>query len=343
MQNISKEEILAQRFYNQGLIKSYSDLDQLLKDSLGIQSQYLNHGLFNMSTRLNLLNTERVEETLEPAILGWGQRQTYHFYNWQTWQEMGQFLKADGTWTENYFASENLDLVKECQELREHLTQPLTRTELSQRYGQRWAKLFNWSALFIYNSRKGKLYQKWQPNDRLVVWSEKVIPKNPELPKKILESYFNFYGPASLADAVHFFGIKQSQISENYLAGLKRYDYQGRTYYSKYWQEEAQIPEVLVLGKFDPLLISYKHKDILIDKADQGLVWKKAGQISALILIKGNLKGTWTFSVKGSAIDFKVLSAKKISLKHQASIRRIFRKYTKWMGKTMRQVEFHVE
>lgn len=158
-----------------------------------------------------------------------------------------------------------------------------------------------------------------------------------------LEAYFTFYGPASLADAAHFFGISQTCLDHRELHNLRSFDYFGRSYYYKVWQNGANIPELLILGKFDPLLVSYKYKELLIAPDDQPLIWKKAGQISALILIKGQLRATWSMSVKGSAIDFKVQAKQKISQKHQASIRRNFRNYARWMGKKMRKVNFELE
>lgn len=342
LKSLTRQEILAQRFANQGLISAYQNAEELLEESLGIQSQYLNHGLFNLFHRLIVPKGEQVEETLKNTILAWGQRQTYHFYSFNSWQKISQFLSEEKLWVEDYFQAENLDLAKETQRLKGYLKKPILRKQLAETYGDDWAKLFLWSALFLHQSRKGHLYQKWLPHDREIHWTENKPAFEDDLAKELLTRYFCFYGPACLADAAHFFGIRQSKINEADLEHLEKYDYKGTTYYACSQTIEANIPEVLVLGKFDPLLVSYKKKDLLIPQEQQGEVWKKAGQISAIILIKGVYRANWTFSVKGQSIEFSVTSTKKIAKTQQATITRQFRRYANWIGKNLHKVEFEV-
>ncbi|KXT64082.1 hypothetical protein SGADD02_02097 [Streptococcus gallolyticus] len=41
-----------------------------------------------------------VNQDIENLILAWGQCQTYHFYDFETWQNMITFLKAETIWVE---------------------------------------------------------------------------------------------------------------------------------------------------------------------------------------------------------------------------------------------------
>ncbi|MBM9832220.1 winged helix DNA-binding domain-containing protein [Enterococcus faecalis] len=340
MDKVSSLDIIIQRFYNQGLTHAFTSIEELLTAALGIQSQYINHGLFNLAIRLHLEKDQKVYQTLESVILAWGQRQTYHFYSKPIWQKMTSFLAEDQIWVKNYFQKENLDLDKALEELRGKLAQPQLRSQLALSYGDRWNKLFIWSALFLQASRQGQLYQKLLPEDRLVIWEESTLLAPLEVSKEMLEAYFSFYGPATIADAAHFFGIKQAQIHRADLAGLKKVSYGNRAYYFKNWQTDVSLPEVLVLGKFDPLLIAYKHKELLIAPEAQAQVWKKGGQIAALILIRGQFCGTWTMAHQAKGVRFTVTSPKPLALKHQAKIRRIFKDYAKWLGKSVVTVSF---
>lgn len=342
MRSLTREEILSQRLTKNGLTQPFTHLHHLLPASLGIQSQYLHHGLFNIASRVDLSNNQDISNCLSDAILAWGQRQTYHFYDKETWQKMCHFLAEERLWVPSYFDSENLDLATASQDLKKRLNQPRLRSQLVQDYGAAWSKLFLWSALFLYHSRQGQLYHRWLPHDRMVEWQSEALPVPENLSKELLESYFSFYGPASLADAAHFFGIRQHKIAPSDLVDLDVFEYQGKTYYAKDWQDDAKIPEVVLLGKFDPLLVSYKHKDILIDPNQQSSVWKKAGQISALILIRGKMRGTWTMSVNGQNISFKVVTNQKLSQRQQARTRRIFRDYARWIHKTIKIISFEL-
>ncbi|MEY8462237.1 DNA glycosylase AlkZ-like family protein [Streptococcus merionis] len=342
MKIVSQTDILAQRFYNQGFVNPYEDVESLLMAALGIQSQYINHGLFNLSTRLLLRKNDKVMKSIKSAILAWGQRQTYHFYNKATWLKIASYLSEERIWVEKYFEEEGLDLDSALVELQDMLVHPQTRSQLAQAYGDRWAQLFTWSALFLQASRTGQLYQQLLAHDRLVIWENQILQKPAEVSKDLLESYFAFYGPATLADAAHFFGIKQDQIDKENLAGLYQLTDHNKVYYVTDWQENITIPEVLVLGKFDPLLVAYRHKSVLIPAEVQPLVWKKGGQISALVLIKGKLRATWTMAHQNQGIRFVVTSPKPLALKHQATVRRRFKDYARWLDKAVSQVLFEV-
>lgn len=340
MKELTRDEIIAQRLANSGLVQPFSSLQQLLSASLGIQSQYLNHGLFNIASRLNLDKNPNISETLESAVLAWGQRQTYHFYEPVNWQKICHFLSDEELWVPSYFESENLDLQKASKDLEKRLEQPRLRSQLVKDFGEESAKLFLWSALFLYHSRQGQLYHKWQEKDRLVLWQKTDSPLSENISKEMLEAYFSFYGPASQADAAHFFGIRQKKIQLADLADLQVFDYEGKKFYAKSGQKEAEIPKILLLGKFDPLLVSYKDKDILIPAERQSEVWKKAGQISALVLIQGRMRGTWTMSVSGKKISFQVVTDKKLSQRQQGKIRRLFKDYAKWTSKVIKDISF---
>lgn len=339
---MTKSQLLAQRFYNQGLVIPYDNVEDLLRESLGIQAQYLNHGLFNIATRLDWAKDQRASASLDQAILAWGQRQTYHFYDLETWQMMSHFLADERLWVDKHFQAQDLDLDAAVAELEDKLQEDKKRSVLSAEYGQRWKSLFEWSALFLYTSRQGKLYHKLLADDRLVKWQDRQNQPSNDLPKHLLEAYFTFYGPASLADAAHFFGVTQAKIEPIDVTELKTYQVDDRLYYAKLWHDEATIPQVLVLGKFDPLLVSYKHKAILIGQDDQPHIWGKAGQIAAIILIKGKLRATWTMATSGKTISFTVTANKEITQRHQATIRRIFRRYTKWVDKEVRAITFNI-
>lgn len=50
---------------------------------------------------------------------------------------------------------------------------------------------------------------------------------------------------------------------------------------------------VLLLGKFDVLLLGHADKSWLIDSARKKLVWSSNADVRAVVLIQGRIKGTW--------------------------------------------------
>lgn len=102
MLELSRQEIISQRLYNNGLVEKLKSIDHLLSKSLGIQAQYINHALFNISTRLDPDSFHSFSELEKKSILAWGQRQTYHFYQKETWQDIVISLAEQELWPKNY-------------------------------------------------------------------------------------------------------------------------------------------------------------------------------------------------------------------------------------------------
>lgn len=80
---LSQKIILCNRLYNQGLIEPLSSPLDVLHKTLGIQAQYINHALFNIYNRLPQSYPFAFKELADTSILAWGQRQTYHFYDYK--------------------------------------------------------------------------------------------------------------------------------------------------------------------------------------------------------------------------------------------------------------------
>lgn len=342
MLELSRQEIISQRLYNNGLVEKLKSIDHLLSKSLGIQAQYINHALFNISTRLDPDSFHSFSELEKKSILAWGQRQTYHFYQKETWQDIVISLAEQELWPKKLLTEAGINLELVSQILEDYLIDKRTRQEVLDFFGPDHKVLFQWSALFLLHSRQGQLYHTWTTqNDRFVHWHQlNQTTSAPFQMELLLHRYFIFYGPATLADAAHFFGIKQSHLAKIPLSNLQATTYQGKNYYFDSYHEQVSLPEIVVLGKFDPLLIAYANKDLLIDQDMQAKVRKKAGQISAIILKKGKLVATWTFSNKKSDISFTVEVQGKLLKKDKKQIESVFKTYCRQMKKQLKSISY---
>ncbi|KHD46048.1 DNA glycosylase AlkZ-like family protein [Streptococcus hongkongensis] len=342
MTDLSREAIICQRIFNNGLQDKLTSIASLLSQSLGIQAQYINHALFNISTRLDPKYFHSFSELEQTSILAWGQRQTYHFYQNETWQDIVTFLAEQPLWPEKVLTEAGINLPLVSKKLEKFLDTKRTRQEVLDFFDDDSNTLFQWGALFLLHSRQGQLYHTWtSQNVRYVHWQKlNLSTPAPPLMELLLHRYFAFYGPATLADAAHFFGLKQSHLSKIPLNNLQTTTYQGKTYYFETYHEEARLPEIVVLGKFDPLLIAYANKDVLINKEKQAKVWKKAGQISAIILKNGQLAATWTFSNKKRDISFTVEVHDKLLKKDKKKIESVFTNYCRQMNKPLKSINY---
>ena len=343
---ITAQEILAQRLYHQALLESKLTGAEVLAKSLGIQSQYVTHGIYNYFNRLADPKADSYADLTEQGILAWGQRGTYHFYDRPTWEALSLLLSETVSWPWHHLAEQGVEVAAQLERLAGYLADgPLTREALKERYGQEeWRQLFRWGELFLAASRQGQLYQTLSQGDRQVHWQ--AAPEGQDLQqvkRQLLATYFSFYGPATLADAAHFFGVPQAFFSQVDLSDWPSCRYGKQTFYYESWQDAAKLPTVLVLGKFDALLVSYKSKDILVEKDQHHTIWRKAGQIPALILIRGQVKGEWNLRQQGDQISFQVTSPQPLAKAHQATIRARFKAFARWWGKKVKAIDFVVE
>lgn len=328
-----RAQVLSNRLANNLLTQPADTAEQVLETVLGVQAQYVNHGLFNLMLRLN--TTDSLHEKL---LLGWGQRQTVHYYTQANWLKMTSMLKEEIRWPSEYLTKQNINLDDSLQTLADYIKAngPSSRKEISQLYGSDWAHLTNWSALFLEGSRRGQIFMtrdSAESTDLLFHWNDQPQPLSDEF--FLLNQYFKAYGPASKRDAAHFFGVKQAFFTIDFdehwnsVAGL---------YYSELG--EFELPEIQLLGKFDPLLVAYKDKDVLFQGKQIKQIWRTAGQISAILLIHGEFAGTWRYQMSGRKLAF-YLTTNQHLLKHQKqAIEHVFNNFSKLMAKEIKTITY---
>lgn len=337
---LSQKIILCNRLYNQGLIEPLSSPLDILHKTLGIQAQYINHALFNIYNRLPQSYPFAFKELADTSILAWGQRQTYHFYDYKDWKNICQLLSKQSLWPQKFLSDQGIDLDQHSALLEELLQEPLSRTAILEAFGEKGKTLFQWSALFLLHSRQGHLYHKWaiDAKDRLVFWDQETIIASQK--QSLIDTYFKAYGPATLSDLGHFLGMTKIEVGHFDLSHFQQITYKNKIFYYHELNEQLSLPKLLILGKFDPLLVSYHDKEIIIDPKYHSLVWKKAGQIAAIILKEGQFQATWTFRKSTSSISFSVSSLTEFNKSEKAYIEKSFLAFSSQMGLTCQKITY---
>lgn len=135
-------------------------------------------------------------------------------------------------------------------------------------------------------------------------------PADP-LPELILR-YQRGYGPATVADFAYWTGLTVGYCKE----GFKRVEDRvckidvpgsSKVYYDASSSvEEAAIPKVAILPKFDALVLGYRDKTRVLAEADRTRVFRPAAQVEALILIDGRIRATWRLKASTHDIHFSI-------------------------------------
>lgn len=332
---MEKTLILSSRLANNMLTQPVESAEKVLESSLGVQAQYLNHGLFNIMNRLkDLTNLEA-----QALAIGWGQRQTVHYYQADKWLQIISLLNKEARWPQQHLLKLGVQVDESLEILAAFLKEhgPSSRQAISQLYGEDWQHLSNWSALFLEGSRRGQLLMRrssFASTDVLIEWRDQpVIQSGEALQLALLKDYFKAYGPASKGDAAHFFGVRQTFFTLDFDKYFAQMD---GLYYTQL--NETALPEVQLLGKFDPLLVAYRDKALMFDVADHAKIWKKAGQISALLLIHGKLAGTWRYQMSGRQLTFYVSTQQNLLKRQKLAIEQVFSQFAKLMLKEIKAV-----
>ena len=125
---------------------------------------------------------------------------------------------------------------------------------------------------------------------------------------ELMRRYFAVYAPATLGDFAYWTGLEQAvcrdllkhvggELVECEVDGLK-----GTRYLPLPDVEALDTPEaegVRLLAKFDVIVLGHKDKSLFFTEAQQKMVFRKAGQVEAVILENGLATGTWRLDRSG--------------------------------------------
>jgi len=171
-------------------------------------------------------------------------------------------------------------------------------------------EIMEWSGLIILATYHKLLYGILNEEDKKLYKQNDVVDSKKNV-SDLIYRYFKYYGPATRQDFLHWSGLKYKEIKDeldNYLKRAKYLFIDNKKYYYEIFPDfkNVKINYPIILGKFDPLLISYADKEWILNGADKSLIWKTAGQIEGVILFSRGLKGTWHYKLKKNKIIFEI-------------------------------------
>lgn len=144
----------------------------------------------------------------------------------------------------------------------------------------------------------------------------------------LLRRYLSAYGPATLQDFAKWAGLSMVLVSplapelrdelvELEIAGTKCLLLkQDRSAVTRHTVSGC----VRLLPLFDPFLLAHAAKDHLIARSHYKRVWRNQGWVSAVVLVDGEIAGTWVHALRGSRVVVTVEGFKKLPLRVRSSI-----------------------
>ncbi|EAG9230602.1 winged helix DNA-binding domain-containing protein [Listeria monocytogenes] len=338
MRALTNSQIAQNRLFNSGLLQSkFSSAEDATRALFGIQSQYQQFGEVSLFNRVNNLTKENLQMTYDDKglIKIWGQRMTVHMYTPDDWFYVHDVYANKNNWLRKHADSLGRDLDAILVQMEELLLreEKVSKESFVALLGDEAKELMTWGGVFIQGSLDGKLFcvpetpktRFYSHRNQIESEAEEAWITNKRSQtglKTMIDRYFSAYGPATIQDFKHWSGLRNSDYQEILEKLLKNYicyiGEDGRNYYSKTaTQEEVEMDSPLLLGKFDPLFVSYAKKNWLASEKETSLIWRIAGQIEAVLIINGQFFGTWRYKISGEKIVFHFYLSKKLTKKSQ--------------------------
>jgi hypothetical protein len=161
--------------------------------------------------------------------------------------------------------------------------------------------------------------------------------------EELLVRYLRTFAPATLSDFAHWTGLPAATIRDTATraAGLLvPVAVEGRGSPLLALAEDADVlqkplpdvPAVTLLPKFDAMLLAWKDPFRVLDGGDHGAVFRPAGQIEAVVLLRGHATATWRVKQTPSSMHVTVTPVQHVSGVVRPQVEAAFQRLGAWMG-----------
>ena len=340
---LERADIALRRLCGNGLLAPFGDPLECVRGLVGIQSQSQQFAELSIRNRCPAgLSTADLSAhyRAHEIVNVWGQRHTLHMYVRDDWDAVCDIYRHR-SWGKKYhelFPEAFDELLERVQrEMREGGA--ILKSALSALVDDRVGALLTEDDYFEYafirfccvdgiffgqpDKPSIKVFvpyhrvraEKWQPDEARAARAL----------ENVMLRYFAHYGPATILDFRHWSGLSAGETKatfariENLLSSVAC---DGRTYYTHGEAPASDVPQdrLFLLGKFDPLFVSYAHKDWIATEAQAKAVWRSAARVEAVVLEGARILGTWRHEMKGRKLSLNVAPLGKIGVRSRKKI-----------------------
>ena len=173
-----------------------------------------------------------------------------------------------------------------------------------------------WGGVFCELARMGRVaFRDMTSRDFDLIDAEPTQTQDEVLPE-LFRRFLTAYGPATLEDAAWFFGLWKAdkhKLSALNVDEYERMEYQGDIYYSVPESADmGDIPELTLLSGFDPIIVSYAERGIILPAEYKSAVIMKSGICLPTIAVNGRVAGLWNLKKGEPVLEFFETQPKRI-------------------------------
>ena len=333
-------DIQKMRLINNGVLNKFTNVEDCIISLLGIQSQYYNYALISLFNRVEKLDLNYLPKN-ENIIKSWGQRTTVHLYHKKDYNMISSLYVDKFNWIKKYAKHLNVNLSEYLELINSYMKENsvATKNELEKILPEEYRKdIMQWSGLLIEATYQKIIYGIVNDKDEKIYKKNDIVENDFNI-YDLIERYFKYYGPATIKDFLHWSGLRKQDVDEYLRLFVSVYyyiDLNGEKYY--YVDELPDIKkyktnDYIVLGKFDPLLVSYSNKKWILNDYDSKVIWKEAGQIEGVILNNKGIIGIWHYVFKNNKVVFNVKLLKDDNSINKDKIEKRLKRIAKFLKK----------
>ena len=336
---LTPDQIRWQRYQRAGLVKPFADAPAAASALVGVQAQILPAAGLALWNRIPALNHTDFEKMLlndRTLVKLWGQRGTLHLYKSSDWPLLHGARTVNSSWWErNAAASDAENGTQTLTDHRELVAQVAELLRSKESMGRRDlrasglplndAALSPWGGIFSELVRLGYAchYGRSEGEGRFVArerWLPDLAWEPPDATianVTIARRFLAAYGPATMRDFAYWRGVGISSANEWFKQiqpDMAEVEIDGQTaYLPSNAIDEALLPPpppeawpVRLLYRFDTYLLAHRNKDWVVPPAHYKAVWRPAGHIEGIVVVRGQAAGTWRYDRKGSGLIITV-------------------------------------
>ena len=276
------------RLKNNGITNLFNSAYDCISALHGIQAQYDIYAYISLVNRVKKFDLDELHNC-SSIVKSWGQRVTLHLNTKDNMIINKAIYTSQNNWIKKYISQ----LDGKCDEIISQIVNAnyenefFSKTEVQRNILHKKKKdMMQWGGVLAQASIEGYIYEmvdgeKEKRYTKLETdMLKKIIDYDMAL-GNLIEKYIISYGPVSSKDFAHWSGLRKCDFIEIWEKTVGKFDQLRigeNIFFYKKQDIEKKEEEVVLLGKFDPLLLSYDDKNWLVEEKYRKNVWKNAGQ-----------------------------------------------------------------
>ena len=351
-----------------GLVTPLQSSCEVASKLVGVQAQILPAAGIALMNRTEGLSDAQFQAALwtdKTLVKLWSQRGTLHVFPVSDWPLVIGALSAQRSWFARKLERTGGDVSQFNQTVAAvtalmHEQGTLCRSELrASGLPLNDRLLSSWGGIFHELVRRGDACHAprrggegvfahrlhWAPE---LVWSP---PSAEAANQEFARRYFQTYGPSTLHDFAYWRGVTlraarpwveaiADELVEVQVASESKWIHRDCSASLRESAPSAEDWPLLMLYRFDPLLLGHRDKTWLVPKRFYDRVWRKAGHIEGTILQEGKIISTWRYQRQASALTVAVEPFAELSEALEDEIMDKAVGIADYFGTTCTEVEF---